>query len=360
MPFHSDCNTWAEINAQPAIWRDWASPLEAQAAELAGWIVDTGIRHIWFCGAGTSAFIGDALAATAHPRLSLRSVPTTDLVAAPQDFLPPPDDLLVVQFGRSGDSSESVGVMDLLDTHAPQVHQLNITCNPNGALAKRPAPGPGLRKVLALPEATHDSGFAMTSSFTTMLLSALAVLDGGQVIGRITRLANAADDILPALANLPTPRPARAIFLGSGPLKGIARESALKTLELTAGQTMCQWDSTLGFRHGPKAAIGPDTHVSVMVHPDAHTARYDRDVAEEIRRQYPDAVVETIGDDGCDMVLPLTGDARWDAVLYVLAAQVRAVMWSAELGLPIDNPFAGQDSLSRVVTGVTLYEYEAQ
>ncbi|WP_116135030.1 SIS domain-containing protein [Tropicimonas sp. IMCC34043] len=358
MSFSHDCRTWAEIQSQPAIWRAWAGPLEARATDLSGQIRAAGIARVWFCGAGTSAFIGDTLSPRSHPSLDLRAVPTTDLVAAPQDYLPMPDDLLLVQFGRSGNSSESVGTMDLLDARAPQVHQLNITCNPDGALATRPAPGPGQRHVLSLPEATHDAGFAMTSSFSTMLLSALAVLTGGTgSAARLTALAGAAETVLAGLATTRPARPDRAIFLGSGVLKGIARECALKVLELTAGRTVTQWDSTLGFRHGPKAAIGPATHVVVMIHPDPRTARYDRDVAEEIRRQYPDATVTTIGATGCDIPLPLSGDAAWDAVLYVLAAQVWAVMWSAELGLNIDDPFAGQGSLSRVVTGVTLYDY---
>ena len=92
-----------------------------------------------------------------------------------------------------------------------------------------------------------------------------------------------------------------------------------------------------------------------MIHPDAHTARYDNDVATEIRAQYPQAQVITLGGRDADVDVQATGDARWDAVLYVLAAQVWGVQWSAELGYNIDNPFEGQGNLSRVVAGVTLY-----
>lgn len=350
MTFTSDCATWREIQAQPDIWEAWATPLKRQAAELRVWIAEKGIEEIWFMGAGTSAFIGQTLAAQPVAGLRLRAVPTTDFVSCPQNFLPISDKVLIVQFGRSGNSSESVGTMELLEVHAPHAPQINITCNAASALATRPAPGLGERRSIILPETTHDSGFAMTSSFTTMLLSALNLLEEHD----ISALPEMAKSVLDALEENAPKRPERAIFLGCGALSGIARESALKVLELTSGQTLCQWDSALGFRHGPKASIGTSTQVVVFLHPDPHTARYDADVAQEIQDQYPEASVVTIGPDG-DIPLPRL-DARLAAPLYVLAAQVWAVMWSASLGLNIDDPFSGKGTLSRVVSGVKLYD----
>jgi tagatose-6-phosphate ketose/aldose isomerase len=359
MTFFSTADTWGEINAQPEIWKNWAAPLSVARDDLTAWIKEKGIREIWFAGAGTSAFIGDTLAAVGHSDLTLRSIPTTDLVGAVMDLHQMGDDLLVIQFGRSGNSSESVGTMDLLDELAPHVHQLHITCNSDGALATRAAPGPGERRVLLLPHATHDVGFAMTSSFTTMLLSALAIIEPTVDLDvQLGRLSSAGSVLISQLSDCVPKRPERAIFLGSGALKGIARESSLKVLELTAGETITQWDSTLGFRHGPKAAVVGNTTIVVMIHPDPRAARYDMDVAVEIAAQYPEATVVTMGRIGCDITIEGTKDARWDAVLYVLAAQIWAVMWSDALDLHIDNPFYSQGNLSRVVTGVTLYPVE--
>lgn len=348
--------TAQEIDAQPAIWRNWAAPLAEHADAVRRWIAARRPAAIWLSGAGTSAYIGEVLARQLRGPVPVEALPTTDLVSCPQ-VLAAARRPLSVQFGRSGNSSETLGLIDLLDAHLPQADRLQITCNAGSALATREGPGPGETRVLVLPEATHDRGFAMTSSFTTMYLSALACLDPGFDAGAaLPRLADAAAAVLPRLWAAPASRPERAIFLGSGALTGIARESALKVLELTAGQTLTQWDSTLGFRHGPKAAVNDATAVYVMIHPDPHTARYDRDLAEEIRRQFPGVPVTTIGPGG-DIDLALTGTAG-DPALYVLPAQVLAHQWSADLGLPVDDPFAGRN-LTRVVSGVTLYDWAA-
>ncbi|MEM5475200.1 SIS domain-containing protein [Pacificibacter sp. AS14] len=359
MTFSCTAETWREINSQPDIWDAWVPELAQARTDIGLWIKDKGIREVWFLGAGTSAFIGDTLAAVAHPTLTLRSIATTDVVGAAMDLPKMRDDLLVIQFGRSGNSSETIGAMHMLDGLAPQVHQLHITCNKDSALATRVAPGPGERRVMILPEATHDRGFAMTSSFTTMLLSALSVLDlEVDLQSQIGTLATSARRLIAQLSSTVMDRPERAIFLGSGALKGIARESSLKVLELTAGQTMTQWDSTLGFRHGPKAAVVDGTLIAVMIHPDPRAGRYDIDVAREIEAQYPNAKVVTIGQEACTVSFVGTKDARWDGVLYVLAAQIWAVMWSQALSLPVDNPFEGHGTLSRVVSGVTLYPFD--
>lgn len=352
--------TLPEILAQPQIWSDWRSELERQAALIRDWIAEKEIEEVILAGAGTSAFIGDVLAFVPSQSVRVRAIPTTDIVSCPFDCLRNDPRLLVVQFGRSGDSSESVGTLDLLDRAFPLAQRLNITCNPKGTLASRTPVGPGEQRVIALPAETHDSGFAMTSSFTTMLLSALACFDGATPAAtRLAELAAKAQTLLPQLIADAPARPSRAVFLGSGALKGVARESALKVLELTAGQTMTSWDSTLGFRHGPKAVITGADLIVVMIHPDPHTALYDRDVANEIKLQYPDATVLTIGAADCDIDARICDDARWEAPLYVLAAQVWGVVWSGALGLNIDNPFEGQGNLSRVVSGVTLYPVNA-
>jgi len=99
----------------------------------------------------------------------------------------------------------------------------------------------------------------MTSSFSTMLLTAAAIFDSAlapaAVPARFETLAHDLAALLPAFSAQAeaSRRPDRAVFAGSGPLAFAAREAALKVMELSSGQIPALWDSSLGFRHGPKS-----------------------------------------------------------------------------------------------------------
>lgn len=340
--------TFQEILAQPAIWRDWGARLSV--ADLRAWIASTGTTEVWFCGAGTSAYIGDILAAglEGQPGLRFRSVPTTDVVARPRAYLSGAPKL-VASFGRSGNSTESIGLLDALDALAPTWPRLNITCNSQSTLATRPG-----AKIITLPEATHDQGFAMTSSFSTMLLTAAAIFDttlpASQTARRFAALADALQTLLPHFTAqaATTRRPARAVFIGSGPLAFAAREAALKVMELAAGQIPALWDSTLGFRHGPKSFTVGETDLWLFRSADPHTRAYDEDLLAELRTQFPHSSISA------PEILQPYGDL-WAAPLYVALGQILAVTWSDALGLNVDDPFAGQGTLTRVVSGVKLH-----
>lgn len=344
--------TFREILAQPEIWAAWGAQLPV--AELRQWIAETGIDEVWFCGAGTSAYIGDILAAGVEGQAGLRfrSVPTTDIVARPKAYLGG-QPRMVVSFGRSGNSTESVGVLDALDALAPTWPRLNITCNAQSALGKDTK-----AKVITLPEATHDQGFAMTSSFSTMLLTAAALFDATlpaeQTAQRFSTLADTLQTFLPAFTEAArTARlPQRAVFIGSGPLAFAAREAALKVMELAAGKIPALWDSTLGFRHGPKSFTVGDTDLWLFRSSDLHTHAYDEDLLTELRKQLPQSKI-TAPD------IPQPHGDLWSAPLYVALAQLLAVHWSDALGLNVDDPFAGQGTLTRVVSGVKLHPVTA-
>lgn len=337
--------TWREIRQQPDIWRRWGHSLDVTG--LRDWIAAQTFDEVWFCGAGTSAYIGDIIAA-AIP--GTRSVPSTDLVSRPQHLLAGRKPL-VVSFGRSGNSTESLGTLDALDALAPEAPRLHITCNKDGALATRPAPGPC--KVIVLPEETHDAGFAMTSSFSTMLLTALALFDDPcDHAARFDTLAGHLDTLLPNYA-APQP-PARAVYVGTGPLAFAAREAALKVMELSAGRIPALWDSTLGFRHGPKSFVTTGTAITVFTCGLAPARSYEDDLITELRAQFPDATVTAVGPGG-DIDIPQPYGPAWSAPLSIATAQICGVVWANTMGLNVDDPFAGAGTLSRVVSGVQLY-----
>jgi tagatose-6-phosphate ketose/aldose isomerase len=346
--------TWRELHSQPKIWRDWAEAFDP--APFRAWVADSGAEEIWFTGAGTSAYIGDIIVAGLErqrgPRL--RSVPTTDLVSRPHVYLTGRRPL-VVSFGRSGNSSETVGTLDALSALVPDAPQLNITCNSEGALALR---GGVETRAIILPDATHDAGFAMTSSFSTMLLTALAVLDRDGELARLSTLADQLDGVLPKYEAHVGDMADRLVFLGTGPMAFAAREAALKVMELTAGRIPCLWDSTLGFRHGPKSFVQPGTRIILFTCDEAPARAYENDLATELRAQFPESSLTTVGPGG-DIDLAHSFGPVWATPLAIAFAQVMGCVWSDACGLDVDDPFRGAGTLSRVVSGVTLYPVTA-
>lgn len=367
MPDPTTSATYREITSQPRIWRELAEILdtgaEADAAFLAPLLARPDLRIV-LTGAGTSAFVGE-IAAPALARATRRrvdAVPTTDIVSNPREAFAQDVPTLLVSFARSGNSPESVVAADLADQLLTEPFHLVLTCAADGELALARSGRDGSHVVL-MPADANDTGFAMTSSFTSMLLSCLILL-GGESTAVLGRLAAAADTVLSTrladVARLVAKDPARLVYLGSGPLRGLAHEAGLKFLELTAGARVSFFESALGFRHGPKAVVDEHTQVVVFVSSDPYTRLYDLDIVAELRAGI-----------GADNVLVLAGspvevDGAWVlpdledvpdafvAAVHILIPQLLGAYTSAALGKHVDNPFPSGD-VNRVVQGVVIH-----
>jgi tagatose-6-phosphate ketose/aldose isomerase len=368
-------NTVREIAQQPGLWREVDRLVAASRESLDAFLrplTARGDLRVVLTGAGTSAFAGQVLQGALARRLGRRvdAVPTTDLVADPRGCLAEDVPTLLVSFARSGDSPESVAATDLADQVLSEVHHLVITCNAQGALARNHADRPASR-VLLMPAAANDQGFAMTSSFTCMTLAALLALGGDAYAGIAERLARVAEWVIEdagvdqAVGDLVGRAPERIVYLGSGALKGLAGESALKVLELTGGTVVAGAESSLGFRHGPKAVLNGRTVVIVYVSNDPYTRQYDQDIAAELRGNLPAGSVVTVaagsgaapGDSGAG-TWPLPGlDGVEDVALAlpaVVYAQLVALRASLAGGIRPDEPFPSGE-VNRVVRGVVLH-----
>ena len=301
----------------------------------------------------------------------VEAVATTDVVANPAEFLAPDVPTLLVSFARSGDSPESVAATELADELLTDVAHLVLTCNAEGRLAQQHRDRADTH-VQLMPDAADDQGFAMTSSFTSMTLAALLALDPSTDASLAATLADVADAVLPAwdagAAELAGRGHERVVFLGSGALRGLARESALKVLELTAGRVVALGESPLAFRHGPKSVLDASTLVVVYLSNDPHTRAYDLDLVEELRGGLGDERVLAVTADHGDAasarsawVLPGAAASLSDAALAlpaVLLAQSFAVHASTALGLSADNPFPSGE-VNRVVQGVRIHPFRA-
>ena len=364
--------TAAEIAQQPGVWTEVGALVRRERAVLDGFLQPL-ISHpdlrVVLTGAGSSAYIGDCLAPALSARLKRRvdAIATTDLLSGPDLKLPSGGPTLLVSFARSGNSPESVAAVQLAEQLlAGRVFHLVITCNPEGALADRARRQPNAR-LLLMPEAAHDRGFAMTSSFSAMLLA------GALAFGLLEdeapkRLAIAAETLLPEAsplaARLVTRGFERVVYLGSNELRGLASEAALKLLELTDGRVIAVSDSSLGFRHGPKSILNGRTLVVLMLSNGPYARAYDLDLLRELEREGRAGGLLALagGQDGIGKVEKLIIPGMQDATdlelapLFVLFAQGFAFLQSLALGLTPDRPDPA-GTVNRVVQGVTIHPW---
>ena len=371
--------TWTEeeIRQQPASWIRSLNNIDNLRASIDNFLTPLLRKRelrIVLTGAGTSAFIGDIIAPwlASHTGKNITAVPTTDLVTNPMDYLSAAHPLLLVSFARSGNSPESVAAVELANQCVPECYHLSITCNEAGSLYQT-AVNSDNAYALLMPAETHDRGFAMTSSITTMMASCLAVFAPETINSHTFRdVADRCQTILTSLGDFSqsvfgNDPWKRIVYLGSGGLQGAARESALKVLELTAGKLAAFYDSPTGFRHGPKSLVDRETLVVVFVSSHPYTRLYDLDLLAELRRDRQamrvvaiaaetDPVIEA----GPHILLPpaRTFIDMEQAFCFLMYAQVFALSQSLRVGNTPDTPSAS-GTVNRVVQGVVIHPWQA-
>lgn len=364
--------TAREISQQPSVWVD----IERLMAEGAGALrayLDPLLRRpdlrIVLTGAGSSAFVGDCLA----PRLTragfrAHAVATTDLVGSPDSWLAPAGPILLVSFARSGNSPESVAALQLAERATAECHHLIVTCSREGALYRYGQAAPNARAIL-LPEETNDRGFAMTSSFSGMLLAAalgLNLLPDARAAALAEWARRVLDAGTPVAADLAREGFERVVYLGSNECKGLAREAALKMLELSDGRVVTLSETPLGFRHGPKTIVNGRTLVVMFLSNDSYARGYEIDVLNELRADGVAGRVIALSAEGGEYSQRADSIAVAGALPastlglcfpYAAFAQTLAFLQSLALGLRPDSPNA-TGVVNRVVPGFTIHPWD--
>jgi len=372
----SDSFTESEILSQPELWLKLYHEYQLVEKELKIYLnqlLDNNDIRIILTGAGSSAFIGDVLLGVFGSRFKnpVNAVPTTDLVTHPELYFNKHNKYLLVSFARSGNSPESSQAIILSEELSQSVSHLIITCNSHSELIETVS----LKNkfIFLLPPEANDKGLAMTASFTSMLLAGIMISrinqddDLDEQIGLLykygTRVLNTYSNDIQKAASLYFKR---AVFLGSGMLKGIARESQLKLQELTDGKVICKYDSFMGFRHGPKAVIDEDTLLIYLFTNNQYANLYEKDLVTAIansgKNLFSIGVMENnINLPKIDLKILLSENGKkihedFLTVVSVLPAQLLGFYKSVNLGLNPDSP-SESGMIHRVVQGVNIYPY---
>ena len=369
-----------EIAQQPATWATTFLNLTRRLPEIETFLRSAGIERgsrnhpiVFLIGAGTSDYIGQALASLFQERwqCEVAAVASTDLLTNFDDFLLEDRQYLWISFSRSGDSPEGVAVLErALESH-PNIFHLIVSCNVNGTMIRSHA---GDRRVfgLLLDDVVNDRGLAMTSSFSNMIvcgqcLANLWSIDEYEPI--LHALISGAENFLEPAAECASKLAGgaydSACFAASGALKAIARESALKVSELTAGKIRTMSESTLGLRHGPLAALNEETLFVCFISSDARRRQYEIDLLREIGGK---GVVQARVAVGLEATPELTAASEYfvspgsklsipDAYrppLDVIFGQLLGLFFSLRCGLKPDHP-SPSGVISRVVQNVNIH-----
>ncbi|MFZ0419472.1 MAG: tagatose-6-phosphate ketose isomerase [Candidatus Sulfotelmatobacter sp.] len=372
--------TPAEIAQQPATWESTFSIFQKYRARLAEFLGDAGLGDpaapkptVFLIGAGTSDYVGRTLAHLFRRlwKCEVIAVPSTSLVTHAEEWLIPGQKYVWISFSRSGDSPEGVSVIEKALVSRPDIHHIIVSCNAEGRMVCCAASHPQAFAV-TLEDAVNDRALAMTSSFSNMVVFGQCmahVHDPAQYEPILHRLVEAGKSFLPqaadAAAALASEPYERVCFVGSGALEGVAVESGLKVLELTAGRILTMAESAMGLRHGPMAALDKTTLLVAFLSSNEKVARYERDVLQELMQK---RLVRTQIAVGGHSELPLDGFA--DRYLSpnirtavpddcrppvdVLFGQLLGLFFSLRCNLMPDRPSPG-GVISRVVQNVRIY-----
>lgn len=372
--------TTLEIKQQPELWLDTLNIYKENKEAVEAFLAEAramgeGRLSVVFTGAGTSDYVGDTCApylrhAGDSDLYDFKPIASTDIVSAPLDFLRPEDPTLLVSFARSGNSPESLAAVDVARKVCHNIKFLNLTCAPEGKLAVESADDPNAFTIL-IPRA-NDKGFAMTGSYSCMELLSTLIFDTASMEEKESWVKTAAamgENVVERegeIADFMAGDFNRVTYLGSGAFGGLAQEAQLKILELAHGLVATSYDTSMGYRHGPKSFVDDKTLLFVFVNNCAYTRQYDLDILNECNGEQ---IAQKIIGIQQDVEPAFEGESftftgfgklpeAYLALPFIMVGQVVSLLNSVRVGNTPDTP-SPTGTVTRVVHGVTIHPYEA-
>jgi len=348
---HRESLTWNELMSQGAVWQSVIADL-GRSATVETILASSRKAESWlFVGCGTSFYLAEA-AATSWTMLTgqpARALPASEVLLYPALTSGQNGNAQAVVISRSGQTSEAVRAASVLkrELHFPTI---GITCAETSALESE------CDHTLVL-SAADDKSTVMTRSFTTMLIGlqylAARRSDNAGFIQSLQGMASQAAPLIHSLAAkmesfVSAHSFADYVFLGQGPFYGVAREAALKVMEMSCSYS--QAFHSLEFRHGPKAIVSPQTCLTFYLSETGQQA--ETEVLQEMKELGGVAIaVCSVASkkvrDTSDLVIEANVSGNEVALLapYSLPAQLMGFFTGIGKGLNPDHP----KNLTRVV-----------
>jgi glucosamine--fructose-6-phosphate aminotransferase (isomerizing) len=257
-------------------------------------------------GCGTSYHLAQSIAASFSLRgLNAIAVPGGEWARRRRAYVASDAGVHVIALSRSGESTETVQALEV--SQAAGLKTTAITCEANSSITRH-------ADTVVFAKTHPSEGIVMTSSASLMLLMGLR-------LAGVTLDASVTDD---AAATMKTFDKALAgklagrshfVYLGAGPLYGIAGEGSIKVQEMSL--SFAQTYHTMEYRHGPVSLVDDKT-VAILLY-SVDTREEEARLAAELSEK--GALVLGFGGPG-DMEIALPGSIESRSIMVLPALQI--------------------------------------
>ncbi len=258
--------TIQEILFQPRAWENTIKAFSKRKKEIIDFINRYPTANLMMTGCGTSYYLpltGSALY-TRFTGREASGVPASEIMLCPETLFAKDRDYLLVSISRSGKTPETLAAARYVKDVVKGGTML-ITCSEGSELGKV------ADFSIVCPEAAEETKY-MTKSFTSMLLGfqlITAYVSGNEAYEKeLLQLPALGDSLIrkyqSSLEHLAGAVDANLyIYLGHGPLYGIAAESMLKIKEMACVPS--EAFHGMEFWHGPKYAVNEKTMITCLL-----------------------------------------------------------------------------------------------
>jgi glucosamine--fructose-6-phosphate aminotransferase (isomerizing) len=348
---YTHSHTWNEIMSQGRVWQSVLDFLRGNVT-VDGILAGAKTKRLWiFVGCGTSFYLAEAAALswtllTGQPA---RAIPASEILLFPKLLKAEGAGVQAVVISRSGRTSEAVRAASVLRQRLG-ISTIGISCAKGSELEQ------ACDACIVLEDADEKST-VMTRSFTSMLLTlqVLAACQAGtfEFVDGLRAMSERFAARIEILADemeafVRRQEFADYIFLGQGPFHGLAREAALKVMEMSCSYS--QFFHALEFRHGPKAIVSSATCLTFFLSDSAQEA--EAEVLAEMKELGGTilAIANRVNAEirkSSDLVIELNvpGDEVTLLTPYIVPCQLMGFSTGLRKGLNPDAP----KNLSRVV-----------
>jgi glucosamine--fructose-6-phosphate aminotransferase (isomerizing) len=273
---------YEDIMTQDTAWRAALEVVDAREGEIKNFFSGMPDKLV-FTACGSPYYLGLANMALWREELGIcvTASPASEIMFFPETILPRDGNAVLLTASRSGETTETIEAVKVFAERFPGRTVL-VGCKPDSTLER-------LADLAVIVPEGYDDVIPQTKSFGSMYLAcqyvAALVTEDEKLADALRKLPELLPDFLtrwqPVVRRIAGEDWDSAVFLGSGPLHGVAFEGALKFAEMSLTPSVAY--HTLEVRHGPRSVIDEKTLVVGLG--SASGASHEQQVLNELNEE---------------------------------------------------------------------------